>query len=67
MKQFRKLKVTIEHIETEEGKIATQMHVKGTAQFTLEEINNTINAAKKEWFKQAVERIESRNNLKPVK
>lgn len=67
MKQFKKLKVTIEHIETSTGHVATQMHVKGTSQFTLEEINSTIVAAKKEWFKQAVERIEGRNNLKPVK
>lgn len=66
MKQFRKLKVTIEHIVTTDGKVATQMHVKGTAQFTLEQINEIVNTAKKEWFKQAVDRIEGRK-LKAVK
>lgn len=66
MKQFKKLKVSIEHIETADGKAATQMHVKGTSQFSLEEINTAIIAAKKEWFAQAVERINTKQ-LKAVK
>lgn len=66
MKQFKKLKVTIEHIDTKAGN-GTQMHVKGTSQFTLEQINSIINAAKKEWFAQAVERLNTKPQLKVVK
>jgi hypothetical protein len=63
MQQFRKLKITITHIENSNGEVLTEFRAKGTANFTLEEIDKTINSAKRDWYKTLTDEQKKAGNV----
>lgn len=66
MKKFRKLKITIDHLETTDGLVATEMKTKGGSYFRLAEIDKIINDVKRDFFKTEVE-FKNGPTLKAVK
>lgn len=63
MTQFRKLKITITHLETSTGNHLTEMKVKGSSRFTLEEINTLANKAKREFFENIQTDLQKNPNV----
>jgi len=55
MKKFRKIKITINHIEQSDGKVFTEMNMKGVSNFTLQEIDSLINQSKRDYFKTVMD------------